>query len=305
MQPIDKLKYLKSYLSGDALRVVDGYRLTSDNYRVVVEALSEKFGNSETAIFAHFEKLFTIPSGQNESVKLQQIYDECEKHIRSLVALGLAEDTFGLVFIPLILSKLPRNIRVQLHRQNGSRKWTLPNLRSLMREELQALEMSDRYNNSATSSSFNGPSSSANSRNFNQPHSNSSNFRNFNQSQSNSSKSRNNFNSSSNRKSFPPTQGALVNHNQSNGPTCIFCSGSHYSDQCRKVPTVKGRLDIVTGHNCFKCLSPNHRANECTRKKPCFYCGIDRHHSSLCRDQAATSQSGVNPPRPGGGRSRM
>lgn len=128
MSAIDKFKYLKGLLKGDAANLIDGFRLIEANYETVVETLKERYGNPETAIFAHFDHLLSLPTTSRDFSNLQQTYDECEKHIRSLVALGLEEATFGKVFIPIILSKLPRSTRVELHRLNGSQPWTLANL---------------------------------------------------------------------------------------------------------------------------------------------------------------------------------
>lgn len=129
MADIQKLTYLKSYLEGDALKAVDGFRLTADNYRIVVDTLIERFGNSEMAKFAHIEQLLALPSAEKDPGNLKTIYNDCEKHIRSLVALGVSEDTFGFMFSPIILSKLPRTTRTQMQRLNGSKPWELATLR--------------------------------------------------------------------------------------------------------------------------------------------------------------------------------
>ena len=143
----EKLSYLFKYLNDSSVKPILGIRIRDENFEVAWTKLKEKFGDPQVAIFAHFEELFKLPSARdNPSVKLEDIYDECEKHIRCLVALGVEEDKFGIVFTPLILSKLPRNIRTQLHRNKGSKPWDLSILRSLMKEELDALEQSDRFN---------------------------------------------------------------------------------------------------------------------------------------------------------------
>ena len=53
MPSVEKFKYLKSFLTGDALRLAGGYRLTSANYDEVISALKQRYGDPEIAIFAH------------------------------------------------------------------------------------------------------------------------------------------------------------------------------------------------------------------------------------------------------------
>ena len=54
LSPVEKFKYLKSALSGDALRLAGGYRLTNANYDAVIDVLRKRYGDPEVTIFFSF-----------------------------------------------------------------------------------------------------------------------------------------------------------------------------------------------------------------------------------------------------------
>lgn len=254
---IDKFKLLKQSLKGEASSVADGYSLTQRNYQEVKDTLLERFGDPQTAIFAHFEALIDLPPATHEVDTLIRIRDKCEAHIRSLAALGLTEETYGLVFAPIIISKLPRFVKLEMHRQNGSKRWTLAALREHLKDEIKARTKSDKD---------------------------------FAKGQSESKKDKTGVSGSKK----PSTANALISQgsksskgkgfvSKSNGRqvTCIFCKGSHQNWDCRKYPTVESRMAIVKGR-CFICFRDDHMKRACQSRRSCYYCGENSHNSSLC-----------------------
>ena len=133
---VEKFQYLKSFLRGDALRLIEAYRMTEANYSTAVKALETRYGDPEVAIQAHLNALYLLPPASSDVNDVQRVTDECEMNIRSLVNLGLPEETFGRIFAPLILSKLPESVRLMLHRANKDTHWKLDNLRTLLQSEL-------------------------------------------------------------------------------------------------------------------------------------------------------------------------
>jgi hypothetical protein len=259
---VEKFKYLKSFLSGDALRLAGGYRLTNVNYESVITVLKERYGDPEIAIFSHFDSMLALPVASGSVADLRQISDECEKHIRCLVALGLPEDTFGRVFTPIMLSKLPQNVRVELHRQKSGSTWTLAELRKLLCSEIAARDMSKRTFGSS------GNAQSGVNEHFQQG---SGAKQSKGQTWSGRQHSASNFVASGKFKKVTPGQ---KRH-------CRFCGGQHYSDTCRSYSTLQARRERINGA-CFCCLGNDHVIAECKLRKACFFCKKDNHHSSLC-----------------------
>ena len=108
---IEKLNYLNSKLIGEAKRAVSGILLSKENYRVAIEMLKKRFGNVKSEVNCHYTELINITPAINNSKGLRQLYDQIEKHLRSLEALNQAVNQE--VFISIITAKLPKDVLVQ------------------------------------------------------------------------------------------------------------------------------------------------------------------------------------------------
>ena len=70
---------------------------------------------------------------------------------------------------------------------------------------------------------------------------------------------------------------------------CVFCAGSHWSDECQKYKLLDERKAKIKGR-CFICLSTEHLFRKCTNEKPCFHCKRKKnHHSSLCPEKFSSN----------------
>ena len=68
-------------------------------------------------------------------------------------------------------------------------------------------------------------------------------------------------------------------------PTCGFCQGGHWSDNCQKVKGLKQRKDHCAENKlCYICLKPGHFSNNCKNDKPCYYCQKKGHNQALCNE---------------------
>ena len=75
------------------------------------------------------QALLDIPKPVNSLSSLRLLYDSVESHIRGLAALGKSEDSYGALLVPIILGKLPAEIRSNLARSHTSLLWTLSELK--------------------------------------------------------------------------------------------------------------------------------------------------------------------------------
>ena len=105
---IEKLNYLNSKLIGEAKSAVSGILLSKGNYRVAVEMLKERFGDVQSVVNCHYTELINITPAINNSKGLRQLYDQIEKHLRSLEALN--QDVNQELFISIINAKLPKDV---------------------------------------------------------------------------------------------------------------------------------------------------------------------------------------------------
>ena len=121
---IDKMNYLKSRLTAEALVAISGYQLSNDKYDVVVDVLKRRFGNTQLIIDAHYRNLSHLATDTNQTTSLRQIYDAIE---RNLEAMG--EDINHCHFVALITEKLPQKVLYQLYMLKAEgEEWTVPKL---------------------------------------------------------------------------------------------------------------------------------------------------------------------------------
>ena len=88
LKDIDKLNYLRAHLRGEAKEVIAGFEVTSASYAIAVDLLKERYNNNQLMIDAHYSKLRNIPIASTCYEKLRSTFDQIERHIRSLEALG-------------------------------------------------------------------------------------------------------------------------------------------------------------------------------------------------------------------------
>ena len=67
-----------------------------------------------------------LPAASVKSASLRKLYDEVERNLRSLKALG--QDIDHPLFIPLITSKLLQTVMMQLTMANGDEHWDVSTL---------------------------------------------------------------------------------------------------------------------------------------------------------------------------------
>ncbi|XP_065902524.1 uncharacterized protein [Dysidea avara] len=137
---IQKFNYLKAQLHGDALRTIAGLPLTESNYDDAITLLTRKYGQPHKIVQAHMQALIEIASPTNSLSSLQLFYDTIEMHIRGLKALGTTEESYGAMLVPIILTRLPIDIRRNLAREHGSSEWTINQLKEAILKEIGVLE---------------------------------------------------------------------------------------------------------------------------------------------------------------------
>lgn len=111
---IDNLNYLKNLLGGSAAATIAGLPLTSDNYTAAIELLTKRFGNKQVIISSHMDSpLKLAPLGNTPDVrKLRGTYDKIEAHVGGLQALDVPTETYGSLLVPVLMAKIPEDIRL-------------------------------------------------------------------------------------------------------------------------------------------------------------------------------------------------
>ena len=137
---VQKFTYLKAQLMGDASRAVTGFPLTNSNYEQAVTLLRERFGQPNKIINAHMQALLDLPKPVYELSSLQVFYDTMENHVRGLESLGRSHESYGDLLVPIVLGKLPCDMRTNLARDHDSHEWKFQQLRESILKEIRILE---------------------------------------------------------------------------------------------------------------------------------------------------------------------
>ena len=76
--------------------------------------------------------------------QLHFLYDKISVNIRGLEALGVKSEQYGSLLIPIIMAKLPDEIRIQVTRNTAQDVWEIDSLLGLIQSENDAREMSEK-----------------------------------------------------------------------------------------------------------------------------------------------------------------
>lgn len=237
MLKVDKFNYLNSLLEASASRSIQGLSFTDSNYDSAIEILHERFGKPQQIISAHMDELLKLPSctGTDRSSSLRLVYDKLSVRVRGLTSLGVASDQYGGLLIPVIMAKLPNEIRLRVARETKSTVWKIEELLELIKQEVEARELSEGVKASEERNSK--PSNFSKSPKYS-------------------------------------TGNSLVsNEDQSKrgmNIQCAYCKDFHYSASCEKVTKPSERKGIlIKSSRCFKCLKTGHQVKECRYPKNC------------------------------------
>ena len=255
LSKVDKFNYLNSLLEGEAKRSIQGLTLSESNYDSAVEILYERFGKPQQIISAHMDEIVKLPpSTSDRPSSLRLVYDKLSVHVRGLKSLGVSAEQYGSLLIPIVMSKLPDDVRLQIARNTKEEIWKIEDLLETIKIEMRAREASE--GNRVMPDSTKKP-----------PLSNRPPF----------------------KPKETPTSSTFLQGGQKFTIRCAYCEEFHFSASCPKVVDPAKRKEILQRkHRCLICLRVGHRASECQTTKTCRHCN-KRHHQSIC-DQDAPNQ---------------
>ena len=126
---------------GTAAETISGLPLSGSNYNHAVDLLMKRFGSKQVIISKHIEMLMQLPKLNNSSdlKQLRQLLDKTEAAIGSLQGIGVSSETYGTFLTPVIMAKIPQELRLILSR-GMSDEWDLDTVMKSFAEELQIRE---------------------------------------------------------------------------------------------------------------------------------------------------------------------
>ena len=243
---VTKFTYLQSLLTGEALASINGLTVTDDSYPVAKEILTKRYGRKERIIFSHIQTLLSLQVDCRKSNGLWSLYDSLQSHVRCLESLGVSGDTYGVILTPLILSRLPQEIRMEWAREGEGRESDLAFLLDFLFREIKRRERSETFDKSH--------------------------------------EMKNQRLNDQTKKPAPSVATFYANSCNQNKTQCGFCrKTNHASEQCYSIKGLNGeelRGKVRDSRLCYICLG-KHFARDCYSKIKCKGCG-GRHNSILC-----------------------
>lgn len=248
---ISKFSYLQSLLQGEALSVIQGLALSSANYKTACNLLKDRFGRPQKIIFAHVQGLLNVSlpprvKGANTCDSLWKLLDQLQCHVRSLEGLGINGDQYGVVLTPVILSRLPQDIRLEWSRESSGHEDDLDWLLSFLQREIERRERSETFKDVSTEKTV--------------------------------------VRQDVERRKVSSAS-ALQTSAEEVSPLCAFCQKRHRSEKCWQIIKldVPDREEKVKEKRlCFKCLLPGHLSKHCKGKVKCTSCN-GFHNVLFCR----------------------
>ena len=166
----------------------------------------KRFGQKERIIFGHIQKLLTTPSAKHST--LWNLHDDLLASVRSLEQLGVGGDTYGVVLTPLLLHRLPHDIRLEWARVGEGKEGDLSFLLDFLYAEIGRRERSQTFESFQPGIQLQGRKD----RVFSSP-------------QSCEMKPK--------AHATPSVAASVASENPYK--RCAFCTGEHYSDQCSQI----------------------------------------------------------------------
>ena len=249
---VQKFTYLKS------AHVIEGFAMTSANYTRAIDLLRERFGKQNKIKHAAMQALLKLPAPSRKVSSLRNFHDKMETYIRSLEAMGQNQENYGNLLVPVVLDKMPSEVRRQLTCENGDNDWVLADLRRSINSEIGILEAGTarrepEVDDYETTASF---LTGARSRKRQQ------------------------------QDSRPPAGHAIPR----TAIKYLFCEGGHKARECTTYADTDSRLQVVKEkHLCFNCLGKRPVAN-CSSSNRCQICKR-KHHTTICNNRHAGNQN--------------
>ena len=143
-----KLRTSEATYKVPALQDINGLTLINSNYTEALEILKDRFGNVQQIVLLHIERLANLPNISSDSnlTEIRKFYDEIESHVRCLDSLNVKSDSYSALLVPMIMGKLPSQLKLVVSRNLRSELWGLAELLNLINTEIKARANCGEYN---------------------------------------------------------------------------------------------------------------------------------------------------------------
>jgi hypothetical protein len=252
-----RFQYLRSCLSGEALRAVESLTVSSENYNIAWDILKKRFCNKRLIVHDHIIAITKAPQVIKAShSSLRCFLDTLNSNVAALRQLEVPIDTWHALLVVIIVDKLDDNL---------AREW-----QATLTDEVptygQTIEFLERKCQLLESLNLLHPKSNVNP--------------NHNNAKNNMSQKR-----------------STTSYVATNKLHCTFCKNDdHTIFQCNEFTKLNVEERNAQARNlklCLNCLRTNHFVNNCQSKFKCRKC--NQSHNTLLHKERQITQTNETP----------
>jgi hypothetical protein len=242
LNSIEKMHYLKSSLSGDALHTIENLAISGANYDEAWSLLEKRYGNERLIVQAHIRKILNSPAiNKCTAASLRQLSDDVRSNLAALKALNRPVQHWDDILVTIIPDKLDFHSNREWQGKLGNE---MPDSKTL----LDFLENRYQHVASITASSANQTSQEKSGQNKSSKHQSSSNS---------------------------------VIINKQSCAFCKKTNHSlHQCTSFLRLSTDEKLKQVISLKLCENCLRGNHSTANCKSNNTCRDCK-GRHHTLL------------------------
>ncbi|XP_049865785.1 uncharacterized protein LOC126382130 [Pectinophora gossypiella] len=127
LEPIQKLFYLRKYLKGEPLSLIEGLPLTGDSYEKALALLKARYDNKFLVVTNHVQAILDFsPIVKGAASNLRELIAHARQHLGALKTLGQPTEHWDMIILPILLRKIDQFSCRAYHSERVDNK--LPNL---------------------------------------------------------------------------------------------------------------------------------------------------------------------------------
>lgn len=107
LSDVQRLCYLRKYLEGEALALINNLPLINDSYEAAIELLKKRYDNESLIINSHIYAILDIPTIQKgTAANIREFVSICKQHLSALTNLKQPIDQWDMIIICILTKKL-------------------------------------------------------------------------------------------------------------------------------------------------------------------------------------------------------
>lgn len=269
---VNKFQYLRSYLEGEAARLLSNLSVTNSNYLIAWNLLCNRFDNKRQLTRRHLDSLINITQTSESDKSLRFIVDNITKNLRALNSLGQPTDHWDAIVIHIVCQKLDATTFAKWEEHRNNTNIEMPTLSQFTEFLTSRADVLEALKNKPEKRNYSATSTSHSSASFTRPSPLASKFTN---------------------KTFVGTTTSPETTSIHKSINCSFCNGSnHRNFECSsfiKLDPGNRRAEVKRLRLCQNCLRPGHGVHQC-RSPSCRDCH-KRHNVLLCGKASDSTQA--------------